>query len=192
MRKSIVLIPVLATLAACATAPVPLKGEFSTLVPSAAVADNHAGERIRWGGEIIKVSPGENETCFEILSRELDATARPRKRDNSDGRFIACRAGFYDPEVFTKGRDLTVVGTVSGIEVGRVGQFDYTYPKVAAEAVYLWPPRPLVIEQRNAWPYDPFWGPGFGPGWWGGGYWGPPPVVIIRPNSPPSGGGGKR
>ena len=192
MRKSIVLIPVLATLAACATAPVPLKGEFSMLVPSAAVADNHAGERIRWGGEIIKVSPGENETCFEILSRELDATARPRKRDNSDGRFIACRAGFYDPEVFTKGRDLTVVGTVSGSEVGRVGQFDYTYPKVAAEAVYLWPPRPLVIEQRNAWPYDPFWGPGFGPGWWGGGYWGPPPVVIIRPNSPPSGGGGKR
>ena len=190
MSKSIVLIPVLASLAACATAPVPLKGEFSTLVPSVAVADNHSGERVRWGGEIIKVSPSENETCFEILSRELDASARPRKRDNSDGRFIACRAGFYDPEVFTKGRELTVVGNLDGSEVGRVGQFDYTYPKVAAEAVYLWPPRPLIIEQRNAWPYDPFWGPGFGP-WWGGGYWGPPPVVIIRPN-PPAGGGEKR
>ena len=192
MHKSILLIPVLATLVACATAPAPLKGEFSTLVPSAAIVDNHSGERVRWGGEIINVSPGENETCFEVLSRDLDASARPRRRDNSEGRFIACRSGFYDPEVFTKGRDLTVVGTVSGTEVGRVGQFDYTYPKVAAEAIYLWPPRPLIVEQRNAWPYyDPFWGPGFGP-WWGGGYWGPSPVVIIRPNPPPRGGGDKR
>ncbi len=187
MHKSIVLIPVLASLAACATAPAPLKGEFSALLPSAAIVGNHSGERVRWGGEIIKVTPGQDETCFEVLSRDLDSSARPRKRDNSEGRFIACRTGFYDPEVFTRGRELTVVGTVSGTEVGRVGQFDYTYPKVATEALYLWPPRPLIVEQRNAWPYDPFWGPGFGP-WWGGGYWGPAPIVIIKPNPPPSGG----
>lgn len=171
MYKSILLIPVLATLAACATAPAPLKGEFSALVPSEVVDGSHLHERVRWGGEIIKVSPAENETCFEVLSRELDAAARPHKQDNSDGRFIACRSGFYDPEVFTKERELTVVGTVSGTEVGRIGEFDYNYPKVAAEAIYLWPKRPLVIEQRYGWPYyDPFWGPGFGP-WWGGGYW---------------------
>lgn len=188
MSKPIILIPLLLTLAACATAPVPLKGEFSTLLPSAALAGNHSGERVRWGGEVIKVSPGENETCFEILSRELDASARPRRHDSSEGRFMACRSGFYDPEVFTKGRELTVVGTLDGSEVGRVGQFEYTYPKVAADAVYLWPPRPLVIEQRSAWPYDPFWGPGYGP-WRGGGYWGPPPVVIIKPNPPPPTGG---
>jgi outer membrane lipoprotein len=182
MKKSMALLPVLATLAACATAPVPLKGEFSSITPSASVADAHAGEHVRWGGEIIKVEPGQAETCFEVLSRELDSAARPRKRDSSEGRFIACRSGFYDPEIFTKGRELTVVGALNGSKVGRVGEFDYTYPKVAADAIYLWPRRPLIVEQRSAWPYDPFWGPGFGP-WWGGGFWGPAPVVIIKPDS---------
>lgn len=191
MNKSIFLIPLVAALGACATAPVPLKGEFSTITPSASVSSGQAGEHVRWGGEIIKVNPGDSETCFEILSRELDSSARPRKRDNSDGRFIACRAGFYDPEVFSKGREITVTGRLDGSEVGKVGQFDYTYPKLAADAIYLWPKRPLVIEQRDAWPYDPFWGPRYG-GWWGGGFWGAPPIVIIRPNTPPSNGGGKR
>ncbi|MFZ1392885.1 MAG: Slp family lipoprotein [Dokdonella sp.] len=189
MNKSMLLVPLIATLAACATTPVPLKGEFSPLKPSGSIDGSHSGERVRWGGEIIKVEPAESSTCFEVLSRELDSSARPNRRDTSEGRFIACRAGFYDPEVFTKGRELTVVGSVSGTQTGRVGQFDYTYPRVAADTVFLWPRRPLVIEQRNAWPHDPFWGPGFGP-WWGGGYWGPPPVVIIKPN-PSSGGGDK-
>jgi outer membrane lipoprotein len=194
MRKLIVLTPLVLALGACATAPVPLKGEFSPLKPADSVAANHSGERVRWGGEIIKVEPGTNSTCFEILSRELDSGARPISRDKSDGRFIACRTGFYDPEVFVKGRDLTVVGSVDGTEKGRVGQFDYTYPRVAADAVYLWPKRPLVVQQRGGWPYDPFWGPGFGPYWggggyWGGGYWGPQPIVIVRPRpAPPPGG----
>jgi outer membrane lipoprotein len=186
MNKSMALIPVLAALASCATAPVPLKGEFSSITPSANVADEHSGEHVRWGGEIIKVEPGQTETCFEVLSRQLDAAARPRHHDSSEGRFIACRSGFYDPEIFTKGRELTIVGALIGNKIGRVGEFDYTYPKVAADAIYLWPRRPLLVEQRNTWPYDPFWGPGFGP-WWGGGFWGPTPVVILRPNPPPAG-----
>ena len=186
MCKSILLTPLLLTLAACATAPVPLKGDFATVTPTDSVAGTHSGQRVRWGGEIIKVEPGSSETCFEMLSRELDASARPRRGDSNTGRFIACRSGFYDPEVFTHGRELTVVGSIAGTEMGKVGQFDYTYPKVAADVIYLWPRRPLVIEQRNPWPYDPFWGPGFGPYWgggfWGGGLWGPPPVIIVKPN----------
>lgn len=184
MNKSVFLIPIVASLGACATAPVPLKGEFSTITPQASVAQGQSAEHVRWGGEIIKVVPGTNETCFEVLSRELDSRARPRNRDNSEGRFIACRSGFYDPEVFTKGRELTVTGHLNGTEVGKVGEFDYTYPKLAADAIYLWPKRPLVIDQRNAWPHDPFWGPNFGP-YWGGGFWATPPVVIIRPNPSP-------
>jgi outer membrane lipoprotein len=184
MRKSILLLPLLATLGACATVPPPLQGEYSSIAPSQAVDGSHSGERVRWGGEIIKVEPGASSTCFEVLSHELDSSARPRSRDTSEGRFIACRSGFYDPEVFIKGRELTVAGAISGTQVGRVGQFDYTYPRVAADIIYLWPKRPLVIQQRYNWPYDPFWGPGFGP-YWGGGFWGPPPIVIVRPAPPP-------
>lgn len=187
MRKSILLFPLLATLGACATVPQPLQGEYSDLAPSQSTDGSHSGERVRWGGEIIKVDPGASSTCLEVLSHELDASARPNPRDTSGGRFIACRSGFYDPEVFVKGRELTVAGSISGTQVGRVGEFDYTYPRVAADIIYLWPKRPLVIQQRYNGPYDPFWGPGFGP-YWGGGFWGPPPIVIIKPKPSPKAG----
>ncbi len=185
MKLTLALVPLLAAIAGCATAPVPLAGDFSTLTPSDSVASGTRGERVRWGGEIIKVEPRAQSTCFEILSRELDARARPRESDRSVGRFIACRNGFYDPEVFVRGRDLTIVGSVTGSERGQVGEFDYAYASVTAEAIYLWPRRPLVVEQRGGWGYDPFWGPGFGP-YWGGGWGHHRPVIIIKPQPTPA------
>jgi outer membrane lipoprotein len=171
MQRFIYMLPIVAMLGACATVPTPLKGEFSQLNPAQAVSSGQTGEQVRWGGEIIKVTPGESATCFELLSRQLDSRARPRQVDSSDGRFLACRAGFYDPEVFLKGRELTVTGTVQGTETSLVGKYDYTYPRIAADTIYLWPKRPLIIQTDDPWPYAPYWG-GFGP-YWGAGFWGP-------------------
>lgn len=170
-----------AALAACATVPAPLQGQFAAVTPRDAAQSGARGEAVRWGGDIIKVEPKAGETCFEILARPLDSQARPTSRDPSGGRFIACRSGFYDPEEFQRGRDITVVGQLSGNERGKVGEFDYTYPRVAADAIYLWPKRPMYV--RNAYPYyDPWWGDPF---WWGpywGPYWGGP--VIVHPHHP--------
>src|SRR5664279_1937626 len=132
---------VAAMLGACATVPAPLQGQFSPVTPRDAAANGGQGASVRWGGEIINVDPRADQTCFEILARELDATARPVSRDPSAGRFLACRAGFYDPEEFKRGRDITVIGQLNGSERAKVGEFDYTYPRVAADAVYLWPKR---------------------------------------------------
>ena len=172
-----------ASLGACVTVPKPLQGQYSNATPrDAAAADG--GQAVRWGGEIIKVEPKADITCFEVLSRKLDATARPMTRDPSEGRFIACRSGFYDPEEFERGRELTIVGRVTGTDRGKVGDYDYSYPHVAADAIYLWPKRPLVVRE----PYDP-WRYGYGPyGPWGWGpYWGPywGGSVIIRERSHP-------
>ena len=166
-------------LASCATVPTPLQGQFSAATPRAAVAGSAGGELVRWGGEIIKADPKTDSTCFEVLARDLDSSARPIRRDPSDGRFIACRTGFYDPAVFEAGREITVVGHVDGTERGKVGQFDYTYPRVAADTIYLWPKRPLYVNTPY---YDP-WMYGCGPYGWGWGpcwgpYWGP--SVIVR------------
>jgi outer membrane lipoprotein len=167
-------------LGACASIPVPLQGQFSAVTPHDAATGGGHGEAVRWGGEIIDVDPRADQTCFEILARELDASARPLQRDPSAGRFLACRSGFYDPEEFKRGRDITIVGHLDGTERGKVGDFDYTYPRVAADAVYLWPKRPLYAP--SPYYYDP-WGPwGYGPYW--GPWWGPT-VIIEHPHHPP-------
>ncbi|MEO5624058.1 MAG: Slp family lipoprotein [Dokdonella sp.] len=179
MKKPFAIVLFSVALASCASIPTPLQGQFSTAMPrDAGSAAN--GEAVRWGGEIIKVEPKADATCFEILARELDASARPTSRDDNGGRFIACRSGFHDPETFAHGRDVTVIGHVTGTDHGKVGEFDYAYPHVTADAVYLWPERPLYPRSPY---YDPWmWGYGaygFGAGpFWGGPYWGGGTIII--------------
>jgi outer membrane lipoprotein len=177
-----------ALLAACATVPQPLQGNYATNVTSVSAQQGGAnGTSVRWGGEIISTEPGQQSTCFYVLGRPLDDQARPTSSGNNDsqGRFVACRAGFYDPEVFKRGREITVTGIVQGTMTRKVGDYDYAYPRVEANVVYLWPKRPVVVgyPYGPGW-YDPFWGPYWGGPYWGGwGGWGGfygPPVIIVR------------
>lgn len=176
MTRRIAIIALAAAgLTSCATVPKSLQGEFSPTTPREAVVAA-SGQHVRWGGEIIKVEPRDGSTCFEVLSRELDSSARPREKDTSAGRFIACQPGFQDPELFKRGREITVTGRVTGTEQGRIGDFDYTYPVVQADTVHLWKRRPLYVNTPY---YDPWMG--FGP-WGYGPYWGPyrggGPIII--------------
>lgn len=164
MNKRI-LVALCVMLGGCATTPRPVvEGPVSALTPDAARENRGVGpnERVRWGGEILEVTPGENQTCFEVLSQPLDSSGRPRDREDSEdsaGRFIACEEGFYDPAIFTRKRDLTVVGMLLESETRKIGEADYVYPRVQVEKLYLWP---KLSEYRYR-HYDPYWGwPRFG------------------------------
>nr|WP_199038546.1 Slp family lipoprotein [Dyella sp. ASV24] len=195
MYKPLILATAVATLAACATVPQPLQGTYTQVTSVSAQQESNgaSGAQVRWGGQIIKTEPGPQETCFYVLQRPLDDQARPKEGSSdseTQGRFVACRAGFYDPEVFTRGRDITVVGVIQGNMSEKIGDYNYAYPRVEANVVYLWPKR-VAVNYGPGW-YDPYWGPYWGPGWgpwgpWGGwGAWGGyyPTRVIVRP--PPS------
>ena len=180
MRKLIVPLVAAAALGGCATVPAPLAGDhFAPVTPQQALSGNANGQRVRWGGEILNVEPRADVTCFEVLSRELYSDARPNRHDHSDGRFVACSKGFYDPAVYTKGRDLTVTGSLNGTEQRKVGDYDYTFPQVAADQVYLWPERTYYAGYPGYGWYDPFWGPYWGPYYGSWGWWGPPAVVVV-------------
>lgn len=126
--------------AGCATVPKPLAvGAFAEVTPSAAQNVNFEGQRVRWGGSIAGTETGKNETCFEIVSHPLDSIARPLDTDMTWGRFIACAPDFYDPEVYAKGREVTVIGNIQGATVRKLGEYEYRYPQINAETVYLWP-----------------------------------------------------
>jgi outer membrane lipoprotein len=146
----------LMALAGCATVPKPLQGDFQSSSPKEDVPLE--GARVRWGGSILAVEPKPGLTCFQILAHDLSDSARPRKSDESSGRFLACRNGFYDPAIFAIGRELTVTGNLSGSETRKIGEFDYHLPRVAADTIYLWPERPLEVRYDSPFFYhDAFW-----------------------------------
>ncbi|WP_243049287.1 Slp/YeaY family lipoprotein [Dyella sp. RRB7] len=192
MYKPLILATAVTALAACATVPQPLQGTYTDVTSVAAQQGTTSGVQVRWGGQIIKTEPGPQETCFYVLQRPLDDEARPKAANtNSEtqGRFVACRAGFYDPEVFARGRDITVTGVLQGTVSEKVGDYNYAYPRVEANVVYLWPKR--VVVNYGPGYYDPFWGPYWGPYWgpWGwGGYYGgyyPSRVIVVPRRGPP-------
>lgn len=154
-------------LAGCASAPKPLAGVYAPLLPDDAARAQTTGATVRWGGELVAVDTQAARTCFEVVARPLSASARPESVDRSAGRFLACRRGFYDPAVFAVGREVTVTGRVDAYETRRIGEYDYRYPRVAADVVYLWPER-RDVQARYA--PSPFWSPYWGPYW---GPWGP-------------------
>lgn len=175
-------------LASCATVPKDLVGQYAEITPQQASNGGVSGTQVRWGGVIIETDPGHDNTCFYVLGKPLDSgDARPQGVRDSTGRFVACKQGFYDPEVYAKGREITVTGMLQGVVTRKVGDYEYPYPRVEASVVHLWPVRPVYERgyYRNTW-NDPFWGPG----WWGP--WGydpfwyaPPPVIVVRPVPPP-------
>ena len=128
-------------LGGCFKPPARLAGTFAQISVAEAQRGALSGQRVRWGGMIVSTTPEKEDTCFEILARPLNSEARPRRTDESEGRFIACAPGFYDPAVYSNGRELTVVGTLEQPEMRKIGEHEYQYSKVAAEAVYLWPKR---------------------------------------------------
>lgn len=159
-RPVLVAAAVGALLSACASQPAPLQGEYLPLTPREAGERDATSATVRWGGRIVNVEPKPNMTCFEMLSGRLDVYGRPSwSGEDTGGRFIACRTGFYDPAVFEKNRDVTFTGRIDGYENRQIGGYDYRFPYVAADVVYLWPKRDRVNVVTRPAPW-PWWG------WW--------------------------
>lgn len=153
-RNATILLVLPFLLAACATAPKPLQGEYPEFYPDQ-VTERSVSAVVRWGGTIVESQPETDRTCLEILARELDYELRPRLTDDTRGRFLACREGFLEPAVFSSGREITVIGRITGMRDGQVGEFPYRYPQLDAEVVYLW----SGAQQSIYGPYYPVWYP---------------------------------
>lgn len=128
------------SISACTTIPEQLKGDYVSLTPKNTTKEN-LETAVRWGGMILETRPEKDYTCFEVLSKQLQASMRPKKSDQDSGRFIACKPGFYDPEVFKKSREVTVTGKIIHMDIRKVGEYDYHFPIVDIEFMILWPKR---------------------------------------------------
>jgi len=179
-KISCILAAVAAVLAGCASTPKVLRGDaYAPVSPNRATLEHRTGDLVRWGGSILSVSHEDGRTCFEVLGRPLDSRARPERTDVVLGRYRACAPGFYDPAVYTEGREITTVGRIEGQTAESFDSFELQVPVLAADVVYLWSERVYYAAPYPAYPYGygwawPYytWGPYYGP-WLGVGFGGP-------------------
>jgi outer membrane lipoprotein len=128
--------------AGCSSKPVlPTEGVNAELTAQL-VADSGqemSGSRVLWGGVIVSTSNLKERTRLEILAYPLDSNHRPQTDKQAGSRFLAFYPGYLESVDYAAGRQVSMVGTVSGIEEARLGEHSYRYPSIDAEQIHLWP-----------------------------------------------------
>ncbi|VVM04714.1 Slp family lipoprotein [Methylacidimicrobium tartarophylax] len=128
-------------LAACSPFPKEVKKEVQNQPSFAAIQSKPSVYRHRpvmLGGTILYAKHRKHGTYLEVLEQELNAYDRPIPSDKTGGRFLVGTSSLLDLKVYSRGRDITIVGRVVGSQPGRIGERPYTYPLIAATDIHLW------------------------------------------------------
>jgi outer membrane lipoprotein len=126
------------TLTGCVSIPQVLQGEFSNLTPVESKKNHILKQKVRWSGYLVQTINKKDKTCFEIVETETYKDLSPKKIiPTNGGRFIACKDGFLEPTAFNK-RLVTITGTLVAYTEQNIGEFNYEYPVVKTDKIYIW------------------------------------------------------
>jgi len=132
----------IALLSGCASTPVFDTSQVdATLTPKSVITEPEVsrGKLVLWGGTILHTQNLQDNTQIEVLAYPLNGSNQPRMESQPLGRFIIQHAGFLEPTTYAQGRQLTVLGSVSGQQSGKVGETSYSYPVINDQQLHLWP-----------------------------------------------------
>ncbi|MDJ0721552.1 MAG: Slp family lipoprotein [Desulfobacterales bacterium] len=104
----------------------------------AAKAEDFEGRVVILGGYVLEVRNRGQHTVLVVLQAPLSGGQEPVDADRSQGRFMVLHERFLDPEVFTKGRKVTVGGVVRGVTTEAIGEDPYDYLTLASREIFLW------------------------------------------------------
>jgi len=132
-------------------------------IPSPALAtlieqvDQYRGQTVILGGYLIDIQNTSDQTQLTLLQAPLKPGGKPGAKDRSGGRLIISTSQFLDPEIYTKGREVTVGGKITGSSIDEAKGAPFPYLKLTARELYLWP-KYQKTPYRYRYPYDdPFW-----------------------------------
>jgi outer membrane lipoprotein len=134
-------------LSGCATYPEVVKvPEGTNLVAFATVSEsnsnsNNLGQQARWSGVIASVTNLTNQTRLEVLYYPSESNGRPKVNGEPQGRYRVYVDKFLEPEVYKKGKAITVLGNIKSSEMAKIGEYEYEYPTLEKSTLYLWPKR---------------------------------------------------
>ena len=141
MLKIFLVLILTSVLLSCASTPSFDVSDVDRALTPADVIDKpelKLGKIALWGGTILGLKNLKESTQIEMLAYPLDSSHRPRLEEKTLGRFIIQHQGYLEPEVFTQGKQLSVVGEVGQSVTGKIGDSDYTYPLIHSRNIRLW------------------------------------------------------
>ncbi len=122
--------------------------------------DTFKGKIIILGGIIAQTNSAKQGTMLEIVEKPLDYWGKPKRTDETGGRFLVIHSGYLDPLIFAPDREITVAAEIEGTRSKALGEIEYSYPVVVSKELKLWP-RERQSWDRPQW-IDPLYDP-FGP-----------------------------
>lgn len=97
--------------------------------PAEAVAGDHAGAVVLWGGRIFERESGENGQCVGVLAFPLARRdGRPDTRLEPGQIFYACSSDALSPSDYAVGRQVAVTGTLAAVRARIVSDDCKTLP----------------------------------------------------------------
>ena len=158
-----------------------LMQEGSRNVPLDTIRGNpvpYEGKLYILGGLVVKTTNTENGSLIEAVYIPVDSQGYLKGREYADGRYLALYprgAGILDPEIYRKGREVTIAGVLTGVQKGKLDNADYLYPVFEIKQVYLWEEsRQYSMPPYYGYPYSPWYYPPYAapyPYWWYDPFW---------------------
>ncbi len=128
-------------LSACATSPgFRLEQIDYKLTPKNALQANEQarGHQVLWAGTILSSKNFTDHSRLEVLAYPVDKEGRIDSDAEPLGRFYALHSGYLETAEYGKNRWVSLTGTYMGLEGGKVGSADYTFPVVNIDQIHLW------------------------------------------------------
>ncbi|MEX0446070.1 Slp family lipoprotein [Xenorhabdus sp. SGI246] len=128
-------------LTGCVSVPDSIKGTTNNpvenLLDVKKMPDSYIGHEGRFGGKVLSVLNEKGRTRLEISTLPLASDAAPLIDNPSLGRLYAYVNSFLEPSDF-QDHYVTVVGLITGLEKGKVGDSPYDYVLMNVNGFKLW------------------------------------------------------
>ena len=128
--------------AGCASTPIDIDDPAIVVEPvtAAQVAGDPdlARGTVLWGGTVIGAANLASGSQLELLAYPLDRTQRPQVGRASQGRFIVTSDAYLETVEFAEGRQVTVLGSLDGLDEVVIGEARRRLPVVRANQLHLW------------------------------------------------------
>lgn len=132
--------------------------------------ERFVGQKVIVGGVVVETRNFDGYSEIEAVQIDLDCVGYPKGRDSSHGRIIFRHPGYVESMIFKEGREVTVGGSVRGVQAGKVGDSAYTFPVVDVDEMQLW-----ESYDTNAYGSPYYWNGAGGP------FYAPPYGFRYRP-----------